>query len=91
MSKKATARKGKPPVARPSVSDKVAKLLKSDAADLAPQAQGIVACLKANKGELTQGQLIEKLGSYIKTRQSAKRIYTFYRAPLVAAKVIKVA
>ena len=40
---------------------------------------------------MTQGDLIEKFGSYIKTKQSAKRIYTFYQPSLVAEKVIKVA
>jgi hypothetical protein len=46
-----------------------------------PQAVGIVECLKANKGELSHGQLVERLAGFIKTKQTAKRIYTLYRKP----------
>ncbi len=61
------------------------------ASKMPPQLKGIVQCLHANKGKLTQAELVEKLPTHIATTQTPKRIYTFYRKRLIEDGVIDVA
>ena len=48
-----------------------------------PQMLGIIACLKKGSGELARSTLVERLPTYLKTRQDAGRILQFYQSRLV--------
>lgn len=76
-----------------------AKVITLKAKDIKPvmeakgpsQMKGIVKCLHANKGKMTQAELVEKLGKHIATTQTPKRIYTFYRKRMIEEGLIEVA
>ena len=60
-------------------------------AKLPPQMKGIVKCLHANKGMLTQADLVEKLPKHLATVQTPKRIFMFYRKRMIEDGLIEVA
>ena len=47
------------------------------------QMKGIIACLKKGGGEIVRSTLVERLPSYLKTKQDAGRILQFYQKRLI--------
>lgn len=58
--------------------------------DVALQARGILACLSSNGGVLEKGQLVDKLGSFVKTKQPLSEIWRFYSKKLLAMNYISI-
>lgn len=75
--------KPKAPPKEPEI--KQVKLLREpkEGEKLAPQALGIIACLKANGRGMPTNVLVEKLNSHVTTKQPTGRIWQYYRGDLI--------
>lgn len=84
LAKAAAARKQKAAERKSRLENQIIHLKKMASEDELPtQAIGILKCLKAGSGKLVASTLVERLGSYIETKQSPMAIWSFYRARLI--------
>ena len=58
--------------------------------DLSPQAIAIVEAVKASHGRTTRAELLKLLEKSLSTDQSASRVLSYYKKPLIDERYIKV-